>query len=787
LKISRMRGWLLVLGGLFLVIFLVPKPPLLDGLGYSSEFLDRDGRLLRLEVAADERYRIFMPLDRISPLLVEATLLHEDRYYYDHPGANPVALAKALENECRGNARRIGASTITMQVARLRFHLHTRTWTGKLLQIALGLQLELHYSKRQILEAYFNLAPYGRNIEGIGAASRIYYDKAPDQLTLDEAVTLAAIPQSPARRAPRYPNDPAPDLVRARQIVFAQWVQVHPQDADRGGGLAFPPQIRVREELPFLAPHFVNGIKTSGGGGPIETTLDLGLQQILESRIAADVAANRERGVQNAAAILVDYTSMEVVAAVGSADYFSRRIDGEVDGLSMRRSPGSALKPFVYALALQDGLIQPHSLLKDVPTGFAGYDPENFDKDFVGPIQAGEALRQSRNVPAVSLLARLGTGPFYKLLQDTGVEGLEPESHYGLTLALGSEDVSLREVARLYALLANHGLDRPLRDLRAAPPTAPVRRLSPEASFLVLDMLKDAPRPGALNTTGWGEAPAPVAWKTGTSWAFRDAWTAAVFDRYVLVVWVGNFNGAGNAAFVGRETAAPLLFSMVDAIRGSGNRPEAAAAPAPAPWESTEGLNLRQVDLCALSGELATPQCPQTIKGWFIPGVSPITPCPIHREIAVDTRNGLRATPETPPAAIKKEVYEVWPSDLLALFRAAGMPRRLPPAFPQAVDAPSEVPSTEAGAPEIRSPKAGIVYTVARTAADASNSAGISLEAITAGGGEEAYWFANADFLGRAKAGEPLFWKPHPGTYHLSVVDEKGLSASQEVTVEAMP
>jgi len=205
---------------------------------------------------------------------------------------------------------------------------------------------------------------------------------------------------------------------------------------------------------------------------------------------------------------------------------------------------------------------------------------------------------------------------------------------------------------------------------------------------------------------------------------------------------------------------------MVDAIRAnSKNSREAASAPAP--WESTEGLNIRQVDLCAVSGELATPQCPQRIKGWFIPGVSPITPCPIHQEIAIDTRNGLRATPETPTASIKREVYEVWPSDLLALFRAAGMPRRVPPAFPQALDSSSEASSVEAMAPEIRSPKAGIVYTVPRTT--------------------KTYWFANADFIGRAKAGEPLFWKPHPGTYHLSVVDEKGLSTSQEITVEAMP
>lgn len=771
--LGLLSGFLLLAA---LVIF-APKPDLLEGVTFSRRFEDREGRLLRLTLARDQTYRIRTPLDQISPILIEATLLHEDRYFKQHPGANPIALGRALLNEITGDQRRFGASTLSMQLARMRFHLNTRTWPGKLLQIVRALQIERHYSKDEILEAYLNLVPYGGNVEGVGAAGLIYYGKKPADLALAEALTLAVIPQSPFRRTPR-PSALSSNrhLLEARSALFRKWVEQHPSDSEKEATLDMALQIQTPKNLPFLAPHFVEQLMAAtpspGTGSTVKTTLDLPLQQLLERQTTQFITQRKSLGVQNASALLIDAGTMEVLASLGSADYRSAAIDGQVNGITMRRSPGSTLKPLVYALALDEGLIQPHSLLKDTPASFSGYNPENFDRDFAGPIQANRALLQSRNVPAVTLASQLKKQSLYQLLQSAGIP-LQPESRYGLTLALGSAEISPEHLSTLYATLANHGLFQDLRRTLSDPaPPAPRRLLSPEASFLVLDILKDGPRPNSLRHEGQLNTRAPVAWKTGTSWSFRDAWSVAVFDRYVLVVWVGNFNGQTNAAFIGRQTAAPLLFSMIDAIRAA--KRSAQVQPA---WLNPKGLNLAEVKICSLCGDLATPHCAQAVSAWFIPGISPITPCKIHQPIYVDRQTGLRVPPGGNPQNVKKEIYEVWPSDLLALFKQAGLPRRSPPPWAKDTVTQSGQP------PRILSPRSGITYSAALNPAETAIPllAGIDADA------RQIYWFADASFLGSSPPHEPLSWQAPPGTHQLTATDDRGRSASLAVTVTSAP
>ena len=769
--------FLLVVIG-FLIVF-APKPDLLENVPFSQRYEDRQGKLLRLSLARDQSYRIRTSLDQISPLLLEATLLHEDRYFNQHPGVNPVGLGKAFLNEFTGGQRRFGASTLSMQLARMRFGLNTRSWGGKLLQIVRAFQIERHYSKNQILEAYFNLVPYGGNINGVGAASLIYYGKQASQLSLAESLTLAVIPQSPFRRTPRSTAAPgiSPNehLLQARSALFREWIARHPEDADKTATLAMALQIRTTKDLPFYAPHFVEQRMASlPVGAVIKTTIDLSLQQILERQTSQFVSQRRSLGVQNAAAILIDTDTMEVLGSMGSADYKSAAIDGQVNGTTMRRSPGSTLKPFVYALALDEGLIQPHSLLKDTPASFNGYNPENFDRDFVGPIQANRALLQSRNVPAVTLASQLKKGSLYQLLQRAGVP-LQPESHYGLTLALGSAELSPEQLATLYAMLANKGILQPLRRTLRESSNSPAQTLSlvsPEATFLVLDILKDGPRPNSLRHEGQISSRAPVAWKTGTSWSFRDAWSAAVFDHFVLVVWVGNFNGQTNASFVGRQTAAPLLFSMIDAIRASTR--SATSNPS---WLESKGLNLAEVKLCSVCGELASAHCAQTMNGKFIPGVSPITPCRIHQRIYVDRKSGLRVPPSPSDPTAKKEVYEVWPSDLLALFKQAGLPRRSPP--PWAKDSVAQ----SGQAPRILSPRSGITYNVPLI----SSHSAIPLQASTDSDARQVYWFADSSFLGSSAPQETLSWEATPGSHQITATDDRGRSVSLPVTVTSVP
>ena len=736
----------------------LPKPSLTGAIDFSTRVRDRSGNVLRVTLTADQKYRIWTPLRDISPSLIDATVRFEDKYFARHPGVNPVPLFRAAWNFARFGRPRAGASTITMQLARLRFHLHTRTFGGKLRQILYALELERHYSKDQILEAYLNLAPYGRNIEGAGAASEVYFGKTAARLSGPEAVALSLIPQSPTRRA----------LIvgRENEVLTAAQQRRSSRAADRDAREMFRPEARPRTEL--VAPHFVLGVLASKIDEPeITTTLDVSLQQILERRVTDYIAQNRQRGIENAAALLIDFQSMEVLADVGSANFSNKEIQGQVDGTRRPRSPGSTLKPFVYALALDQGRIHPLTLLKDAPRSFGDYYPENFDREFLGPIRASDALARSRNVPAVTLASELSHPTLYEFLQAADVRLPHPESYYGLSLPLGGAEVTMEDLVRLYATLANGGRLQPLRRLLHEPQAASQRLLTPEAAFLTLEMLGQIPRPGMTYTDSSQHA--QVFWKTGTSHGFRDAWSVAVFDRYVLAVWVGNFDGRRNPAFIGRTGAAPLLFQMIDGLRA--RRPSRAEPHLPPP-----GSNLKRVEFCSVSGQLPGPFCPHHTESWFIPGISPITTCDVHREVLVDAATGLRVDQDDGTRVLKHEIYEFWSSDLLALFERAGVPRKLPPPFLPTIG--SDLLARGGHAPKITLPANEMTLSQA-----SASTPGIPLRAETESGVRKLYWFADKTFIGACDAHEVLCWKPTPGVYQLTALDDHGRSGSRSVTL----
>ncbi|XHR28099.1 MAG: penicillin-binding protein 1C [Chthoniobacteraceae bacterium] len=744
-------------------IFL-PKPPLLDGIPFSRQVFDRHHELLRVTLTRDEKYRIYTPLSEISPELVRATLLHEDRYYNRHPGVNLVPITRSAWSLITSGKAHAGASTITMQLARLRYGIRSRTFQGKLLQMYRALQIERHYSKQQILEAYFNLAPYGRNLEGVGAASLLYFGKPPAQLSLPEAVTLSVIPQSPTRRALSSDRD-NPALTAAQNRLFEQI-------APGSGGKAF--RARALSSPPFLAPHFTRRVlRASGDQRTIATTLDLTLQRTLERRVRDYLASRRELGVHNAAALLVDTSTMEILADIGSANFFDPAIRGQIDGTRGKRSPGSALKPFIYALAMDQGLIHPLSLLVDAPHRFAGYNPENFDREFAGPIRATDALVRSRNLPAITLAARLAHPRFYEWLKTAGIDLPHEEPFYGLTLALGGAEVTLEDLARLYGALANDGKLHPLQRTLPYLPNPGTRAFSPESAFLTLEMLKTNGRvsPGAEN------AEEPVYWKTGTSNGFHDAWTVAIFGHYLVAVWMGNFDGRANPAFVGRSCAAPLAFQIIDSLRATHGLRWRARQPPP-------GANLRKVDFCAVSGQLPLDGCKDRVTGWFIPGITPISTCSIDREVLVDAETGLRVAVDDGTHTLKREVYEFWPSNLLELFERAGLPRRLPPPFLPGCGPESIAANAIKGqALRIVSPQPGQSYAI-RAGGDDHRKLALKAEADT--GVARLYWFADKQFLGTAAPGEAFPWKPSPGRYSVTAVDDHGRSDSVPVLIQAV-
>jgi penicillin-binding protein 1C len=778
--LQRWQNWLVGLALLTLVLLacrLWPHPPLRDWQPSSTAVYDDHGRLMRLTLASDDRYRLWVSLRDISPQLVDGVLLHEDRWYRWHPGFNVYGLARGawITYVRHGNPQ--GGSTITMQLARLLWKLNTRSPLGKLEQVARAIQLELFYSKRQILEAYLNDAPYGRNVEGVGAASLAYFNKSAAALSLPEALTLAVIPQDPTRRLQSAGTDAQnlinPRLAISRNRLYARWLRSHPNDAALKPLFALPLNLRVLSQLPFEAPHAVEQvlmqrqIDGGGGGSRVTTTIDLNLQHGIERQVSHYIASNASRGFHNAAAILIDTRDMGVKAMVGSANYFDRSIQGQVNGTLAKRSPGSTLKPFIYALGFDQGVLHPQTVLRDVPTSFGPYTPENFDGHFLGPITATDALIRSRNIPAVWVASQLKQPSLYQFLHDAGISRMASEKHYGLALVLGGGEVTMQELGGLYAMLANRGELKPLRLLASDPQVTGTRMLSDEASFMVMDMLRQNPRPD--ETTGAQPSRLPVYWKTGTSWAFRDAWTAGSFGPYVLVVWIGNFDSTGNPAFVGADAAAPLFFQIIDAIRAE--RPRLAEPIRHMP------ANLKRVQICLASGELPNQWCPQKGMTWFIPGKSPIRVSNVHRPVVIDDSTGQ---PACPPYAGKRthvEVYEFWPSDLQHVFAQAGIPRRKPP---QNLDC-KNAGAPDGDPPQITSPLRGSTYAMRLTQLGQER---IAFIATTDADAHALYWFVNDAYVGRSSAGESLFWQPQTaGSYNVRVVDDHGRSDQRPLGV----
>ncbi|MCP4627973.1 MAG: penicillin-binding protein 1C, partial [bacterium] len=610
----------------------------------------------------------------------------------------------------------------------------------KLIQIIRALQLTRHYNKPEILETYFNLAPYGRNIEGIETASLIYFNKHAAALSLPEALTLSVIPQNPSQRNPTSEKGFS-ELIKARENLFHRWIENHKEDENKQVFLELPLAVRAPEQLPFRAPHFINDLDRQlpwSQRGRIKTTLDWNQQTAIQSIVSGYVERRKSDGIKNAVAMLIHYQTMEVRALVGSVNFFDPFIDGQVNGTTAKRSPGSALKPFVYAVAMDQGLIHPMTLLKDAPRRFAGFTPENFDQRFMGPVFAKDALTTSRNVPAVYLQAQLSKPNFYNFLQRAGIRRLKQESFYGLALALGGVEVTMEELVSLYAMLPNSGILRPIKKLSNAPyADNDIRLLSPESSFLLLDILKDNPQPLGTRLAGQVYDANEVAWKTGTSFAFRDAWAVGISGSYVLAVWVGNFQGDGNSNFIGRQAAGPLLFEIFSAISHEKN------------WHVTDAirpglLNLKKVTVCAKTGDLPVRYCPNTIESWFIPGVSPIKVSTIHRAIPIDKETGLRSCWFDPPNSEMK-IYEFWPSDLLHIFQMAGISLKVPPQYKD--DCSLNEKSASGQTPVIRSPQATITYALQSHRLEQER---IPFSAVVDADVKTLYWFVGNRFVGKA-------------------------------------
>ena len=744
------------------------------GLEFSVVYTDKNGELLQIFLTEDDKFRIYRPLPDFPTEFVEAVLLQEDRYFYSHRGINPVAIVKAGIETYIKKSRRMGASTITMQTAKLKYGLYTKSIFGKLRQIYMALVLEFCYSKQEILECYLNLAPCGYNIEGFETASWYYFNKSIRELNLSENIMLAVLPQNPTKRSPS-PNRTPSELIEARKVLFERWAENHPEDASKAPFMDM--QMSTECRFPNEARHFCEMLyydreKTSDSvkksRKAVKTTLDLRIQKQCEEIFDTYIHQNRHFGVENGAILLLDWQNMEIVANIGSADYYNDSIQGQVNLTTSKRSPGSTLKPFIYAMALEQGLIHYDTMLKDTPVTFNEYSPDNYGSIFKGPVKAWFALGDSRNIPAIALNRDLKERDLYDFMTESGVSQMKEREHYGLSIVLGTCEVTMLELAKMYATLASNGIQKEIRAVYSPKSEVGKRMLTSESAFIVKKMLEE-------NTPPYQHKPkelegVKIAYKTGTSIGFKDSWSAAIFDRYVLCVWIGNFDGHGNNSFLGRTMAAPLLFNLAYHLLSEIPQNER-MKPAIPP------KNAIQIKVCSVSGGLPTEACEQTEWSWFIPGVSPIKTCKIHRKINIDTRTGYR-TDESGEPYIKTVSREFWPSDLQNLFEQAGLPRLKPPEYP-----PEDFSYSAHGQgfpPEIVSPMTGTDYVFRKS--DTSRNK-IMLHAVADADSAELLWYCGSDYIGRSEPGKSLEWSPKPGVYDITVSDQKGRSDSVVVSI----
>ncbi|MDP2220941.1 MAG: penicillin-binding protein 1C [Hydrogenophaga sp.] len=580
--------------------------------------LAADGTPLRTWASTDGALRHPIQPEAVSPLYLEALRHYEDRWFDWHPGINPVAMLRALGQWAWHGRVVSGGSTLTMQVARI-LDMNDpargptpRTVGTKLRQMARALQLEWHLSKRDILTLYLNHAPMGGQVQGIEMASRAYLGKTAVRLSHAEAALLVALPQSPSRLRPdRAPGlaQAARDKVLTRMTTLGVWPAATVADARLER--VFAPPLKARWLAPLAAERLRQAAK--GKGPVVHSTLDAALQLRLE-QVLLDRLIQLPPAV-SVATLVVENDSLAVRGYAGSADFSDNQRSAHVDMVRGVRSPGSTLKPFLYAMALDEGLIHSESLLVDAPQSFGGYAPGNFQASFSGPVSVSEALQRSLNVPAVDLLERIGPARFAAHLRNAALKlRLPPGASPNLSLILGGGSTTLEELVGAYTALARAGVAGQPR-LTPDAPTVDTRLMSAGAAFIVREILESGGRPGAP----FKETGTRVAWKTGTSFGFRDAWAIGVTDRYTLGVWVGRPDGTPNPGFFGANTAAPLVKDLLAALDASASSTAPRALPA----------SVRAQDICWPLGLAASATPPEHCRmrrlAWTLDGTAPPT------------------------------------------------------------------------------------------------------------------------------------------------------------------
>lgn len=604
-----------------LAVVLVPLPKPLFKNDYSTVVLGMNGEILRIFLNSEEQW-IFPPdkYYKIPDKLKKAVIIAEDKNFYSHLGVDLPAIFRAMKQNISAKRVISGASTITMQVARL-VKPKRRTLLNKILETFQAIKIEVNYSKDEILLFYLNNAPFGGNIRGVAAAASKYYGKKPEKLTWSEACTLAVLPNAPGLISPdlnsKHLFSKKNKLLKKllNNKVISNW--------DYETAINEPvPEKSIKFSI--IAPHFTRIVKNKKTGEVVKTTID---SQIQDSCLnIAKIHNNflKGNGINNLSVIVAETKSGNVRAYIGSQDFFNEKNSGQVDGATAPRSTGSILKPFLYAKAIDEGILIPKSLIKDIPTYYGAYTPTNANKMFDGLVTMEDALIRSLNVPAARTLREVGVDNFYDFLKSADISTLKRDPFsYGIPLILGGAEANLVDLTALYRGLGNFGDFSKLKYFESEKGEKPKKLLSDGACYLILNTLKRLKRPGFEYYWQMYQNQKPVAWKTGTSYGQRDGWAIGVTPTWTVAVWVGNFSGVGNQLLTGATCAGPILFDIVNILTSDNN------------WFTKPKTGLKKVKICKNTGFAATESCPETDE-YDVPfQMKPLLLCPYHKKNTV--------------------------------------------------------------------------------------------------------------------------------------------------------
>lgn len=748
-------GWLaiasLTIATIFFALALIFVPLPLSKLDapQAFRFYDRNDELLQAIISDDGYYRLSVTVNELPQLYLDTFLLQEDQYFYQHPGINPLAVVRAAFANIVSGRVVSGASTITMQLARM-LERRDRTIFAKIIEMFRALQLEIKFNKLEILEYYLSIAPYGGNLEGVNAATYAYWGKPAKLLSPAQIALLVVLPKSPnGFRPDRHPQA----ALKKRNILLEKMYTTGLIDQATYLRSIDEPVPTRRLSFPARIPHLAWYLKSKHPQKTdFYTTLDLNIQIRAQRIVKQYITGLYDKGIHNASVVILDTKSRKLRAMVGSADYFDDIHEGANNGAVALRSPGSTLKPFLYGLAMDHGLIAEKTMLPDIPITVAGYSPQNYSKTFRGQVQVREALVDSLNVVAVRLSQQLGIKKLYNLLDQGGISSLNhPAEYYGLPLILGGVEVNLLELTNLYAALANYGEYQPYQLIRNVDrdellsESSGIQLLGPEASWLVTDMMTDVERPDFPDTWQYSKTLPTVAWKTGTSYGHQDAWSIGFHPEYTVGVWVGNFNGSPATQLSGGSAAGPLFFDLFQSI-----------VKDPTSWFA-KPIGIEQRFVCGLCGLPGNIHCPNTTKELYIPS--------IEGAVTNDTCQVIQKI-ET---AEGEKLIEVWPAELAAFFHRHGLPVN---------DVPGYQINKMAGQryfpPVIQSPVKGAEY-IRRNDHLADELQKIKLQVAVTNRIKKVKWYLDDKLiLETDQPYKPLFISPPAGDYRITVIDDTG-------------